>query len=133
MVSVACAEDLHAPERLFATAARAEIVAGSHLVLQATNIGVGRSQFSRRQALVQHLVNGVLGLQQGPRRIILRCAIIVLVSLLGFARLALRREVVDARQRVLHLGNGIIFQDDDQLLILLGLLQALRLAAIIVL
>ena len=81
-----------------------------------------RSQFCRRQAFVQDLMNSILGLQHGSRGWIIR--------LFAFSRLLFvirrcvrRRNVEDARKCVLHLGNGIVLQDDNQLTILLRLLQ----------
>src|SRR5947207_9353582 len=103
-------------------------------MLQAADVGVGRRQFSRRQALVEYLVDGIFRLQQ--------CAHGRIVNMrpVAFARLALvvvhrivHGDIEDAGKGMLHLGNRVILQNDDGLAVLFGLLQAFWLAAVVVL
>ena len=61
-VLLSCAENLHPPIRLFPAAARYQVVACGHLVLEPSDICVGGSEFCRCQAFVEDLVNGIFGL-----------------------------------------------------------------------
>src|SRR5207249_133754 len=56
------AEDLYPAVGLFSPAAGDQVITRRHLVLQPSNVGIGGRQFSRRQAFIQNLVNGILGL-----------------------------------------------------------------------
>src|SRR5947209_14176926 len=67
LILISRSEELHPAVRLFSSAAGDQVIACRHLMLQPTNVGVSGSQFSRRQAFVQNLMNSILCLQQGAR------------------------------------------------------------------
>ena len=82
-------------------------------------------------------MDGIFGLQQSSRCIIRLPGLSSLSPLAGFVfvigRRVRRGNVEDVSQGVLHLGYSVVFQDDDQLAILFRLLQAFRLAAVVIL
>src|SRR5579884_1209740 len=132
---VAGAEELDAAVWLFAATARDQVVARGHLVLQAADVGVGRGQFRRRQSFVENLVDDILGLKQGAHGFVIRAGARITIAIapgLVLIEGIRGRDVEDVGESVLHLGNGVIFQNDDRLIFPLGLLQPFRLMAVIV-
>ena len=129
---VPCAENLYPAVGFFAATARVQVVAGRHLVLQTADVGIGGGQFCRGQTLVQDLMDGILGLQQCASRIVFRLAPFAGLVFIIADGINLR-DVEDVGKGMLHLRYRIVFQDDDQLALLLRLLQTLRLAFVVIL
>src|SRR5579871_2159436 len=132
LLSFPCPEYLHSTVRLLAPAARGQVVARRHLVLQAADVGVSGGEFRRRQTPVEYLVNGVLGLQQHLRSRVIPSIAVAAIALVFILQRVLYRDIEDARQRLLHLHDGIILENNDRLAVFLGLLQALRLPPVVV-